>query len=73
MSAELLFFNTLLPVVGQMANSPNRQLAAVAAEEHAKLAAKVAKLKRAAAAEAGNEPPPVKPSAQQAATAEVAA
>lgn len=72
MSAELLFFNTLLPVVGQMANSPNRQLAAVAAEEHAKLAAKVAKLKRAAA-EAGNEPPPVKPSAQQPATAEVAA
>jgi hypothetical protein len=49
MSAELMFFNTLLPVVGQMANSPNRQLAAVAAEEHAKLAAKVAKLKRAEA------------------------
>jgi hypothetical protein len=51
MNAELLFYNTLLPVVGQMANSPNRLLAAVAAEEHAKLAAKVAKLKRAAAEE----------------------
>lgn len=49
MSAELIFFNTLLPVVGQMANTPNKELAAVAADFHADLAKKVARLKRAEA------------------------
>jgi hypothetical protein len=49
MNAELLFFEALLKVVGQMASSPNKALAAVAAEEHAKLSSKVAKLKRAEA------------------------
>lgn len=46
MQAKLRFFSTLMAVAAEMAESPDRELAAVAAEQHADLARRVAKLKR---------------------------
>ena len=49
MTARQTFLETVLPVVARLAQSPDKLLAAEAADEAAKMSRELAKLKRAAA------------------------
>lgn len=49
MNARQTFLESLLPLVNRMAQSPDKLLAAEAADEAAKMTRELAKLKRAAA------------------------
>lgn len=46
MNAKLVFLQTLLPLLSRLAQSPDKRLAAEAAEEHAVKSRELAKLKR---------------------------
>lgn len=48
MNAKLTFLETLVPILARLASSPDKSLAAEAADEHAAKARELAKLKRAA-------------------------
>lgn len=49
MTPRQTFLETLLPVVSRLALSPDKMLAAEAADEHARMSRELAKLKRQAA------------------------